>query len=754
MRKTLFRRVVPSLLVPLFPALGCSAGAGLASPTSAEANADSRTVPAGAESFEHAARATDISSDLLKPIPIPGPIHPIPIIFPSPAILQGLGDYSLVAGKTFAARGYFADQATADSVDHVTITVTRPDGGKASLTSSTLARLPSTGRGGPSVAATAPGTMVYEVGTYFIQSTFYDVNGGVVGTVNSDDLAFQPTKDVRVLVDRIWSGTAAAKPHEIQSAIDAVTRMAQVMPVRDGVSVIGGGHTTGIRYALIDNPQPTDSGFTADFANAKNPPPGTEPCDVAMTWRFANPGEGYGANERPTPLSGLPWAAIVWGDPDHPDIAESFTHETGHAFGLEAPTSPYTDGVHSTEQTIQGGDELLGFNVGYDQAYASPLHDLMYYSGDETNDAFAMNTYDWEYERERIMLLPSSGPTPADVLGAKLAGTDLQGATAIGVNADGRHEFYAVGGDGALYHRWETQVGGYATGALSGWASLDAYGTPGTLRVARQADGRITLFLQAANRQIYFVAQNGPNGGWPTSWQPLAAMTTRGFDVGTNQDGRLEVQAVGDDGALHTIWQVTPNGAFSAPASLGGTGLAGPVAIGRNADGRLQSFAIGGDANVYSLWEPAPDTGPWSAWTTVSDSGMTNARALHVVATPDGRLSLVALRNDGSFVVRTQATASGSFAPSVSLGGTFSTATGFALTSTNDGRLHVLAVQSDGTLWQDFQVDAARPAVWSSWLQPSGHTFKGGIAAASYETTGSLEVVGVETTGVMDWGVF
>ena len=61
--------------------------------------------------------------------------------------------------------------------------------------------------------------------------------------------------------------------------------------------------------------------------------------------------------------------------------------------------------------------------------------------------------------------------------------------------------------------------------------------------------------------------QSGPNGGWPGTWTALSTMTVRGYDVGTNLDGRLEVQSVGDDGALYTIWQLAPHGAFSAPAS-------------------------------------------------------------------------------------------------------------------------------------------------------------------------------------------
>jgi hypothetical protein len=752
MRKHTLRRIADSLLLTstALTLAACSAGDGAAPPgTIAEATSASTKT---AWEYKRAPAPTRAASSAATTT-----IHPF-AQQSTATVLQGLGSYTLVAGKTIAVRAYFADQATADAVVTAQVTVVRPDGGKNTVTNippqSNVIHVPSDASGGPSVVVTVAGAVVYEVGTYFLQTTFFDVNGAPIATFDNDDVSLLPTKDVRILVDRIWSGAAAAKPHEIQSAIDAVTRMSQVMPVRDDVSLIGEGTTAGLRYKLNDNPQPQDSDLPAVFAAAKNPGPGNEPCDTAMAYRFQDPGEGAGASTQGT-LSGLPWALAVWGDPDHPDIAEVFTHETGHLYGLVPSTNPDFDGMqnHSKYETIQNGDEIAGFDVAYGHPYASPLHDLMFWEGDETNDAFAMNTWDWEYERQQILKLPSTGPTGPDVLTPKLGGTSLQGTTAIGVNADGRNEFYAIGGDGALYHRWETAVGGYYANALSGWAYLGGNLLGGSLRVVRQADERITVFAEGTDRRIYFRSQSGPNGGWPGAWTALSTMTVRGYDVGTNLDGRLEIQSVGDDGALYTIWQLAPNGGFSAPASLGGWGLAGPVALGRNADGRLQTFVVGGDAQVYSKWEPSPNTGPWSDWTSLSDGVMTNVAGLHVARTPDGRLSLVALRNDGSFALRAQAAPSGGFAAGIAMGGNVPIAD-FAVTSTNDGRLHVFTIGGDGLLWQDFQVDPARPELWSNWIAVSNKTFEAGVAAASYDSNNALELVGVESDGSMDWAVF
>lgn len=113
------------------------------------------------------------------------------------------------------------------------------------------------------------------------------------------------------------------------------------------------------------------------------------------------------------------------------------------------------------------------------------------------------------------------------------------------------------------------------------------------------------------------------------------------FDVGCNQDGRLEVfRATAWNAASHT-YQVAPNSGWipweSGP--LGGT--IGPIAAARNADGRIEVFYPGSDG-VRHGWQTAPNNG----WYPACDSvGLPRGRCdhLYAVSNADGRLEVFRL---------------------------------------------------------------------------------------------------------------
>src|SRR5215472_152278 len=105
---------------------------------------------------------------------------------------------------------------------------------------------------------------------------------------------------------------------------------------------------------------------------------------------------------------------------------------------------------------------------------------------------------------------------------------------AAALNADGRMEVFYIRADGALYHNWETDAGGWF--------------------------GEVPLGEVA----------------------PLA----KALAVGANQDGRLEVFYIGSDNMLYHNWQAAPNGGWDGGGALRGFGQA--VAVGRNQDGRLE----------------------------------------------------------------------------------------------------------------------------------------------------------------------
>jgi len=80
-----------------------------------------------------------------------------------------------------------------------------------------------------------------------------------------------------------------------------------------------------------------------------------------------------------------------------------------------------------------------------------------------------------------------------------------------------------------------------------------------------------------------------------------------------NQDGRIELFAIGEDGAVWHRWQTEPNGPFAEWHSLGGN-VSQPFAI-RNQDGRIELFAIGAttDRALWHRWQTEPN-GPFAEW--------------------------------------------------------------------------------------------------------------------------------------------
>ena len=203
----------------------------------------------------------------------------------------------------------------------------------------------------------------------------------------------------------------------------------------------------------------------------------------------------------------------------------------------------------------------------------------------------------------------------------------------VGSNQDGRMEVFARGGDGAVWHNWQTAP----NNGWSGWDTLG--GWVDMIAVGQNQDGRLEVFARGGDGAVWHNWQTTPNGNW-SGWDSLGGWIDR-LAVGKNQDGRLELFARGGDGAVWHNWQTTPNGNWSGWDTLGG--WVDMIAVGQNQDGRMEVFARGGDAAVWHNWQTAPNNG-WSGWDTLG--GWVDMIA--VGSNQDGRIEVFARGGDAA----------------------------------------------------------------------------------------------------------
>jgi hypothetical protein len=94
---------------------------------------------------------------------------------------------------------------------------------------------------------------------------------------------------------------------------------------------------------------------------------------------------------------------------------------------------------------------------------------------------------------------------------------------------------------------------------------------------------------------VFHAWQSRPNGDW-SPWYQLGNQQATQVAAARNADGRLEVFVIGSDKALYHIWQTAPNNGWSGWASLGGNFT--DVAAASNADDRIEVFAVAPRLNL------------------------------------------------------------------------------------------------------------------------------------------------------------
>jgi hypothetical protein len=145
------------------------------------------------------------------------------------------------------------------------------------------------------------------------------------------------------------------------------------------------------------------------------------------------------------------------------------------------------------------------------------------------------------------------------------------------------------------------------------------------------------------------------------------------WTVAANQDGHLELFALGHDGAVWHTWQDYMDiFKWSDWASLGSPGgltiLAESMHAVQNADGRIEVFIADDEWNIWHIWQIAPNVNWTAEWSPlgrpISEQSDNSAYTLEVGNNDSGSLTvLMQDLNTGEIFSRSQVEANGNWEP-------------------------------------------------------------------------------------------
>jgi len=219
-------------------------------------------------------------------------------------------------------------------------------------------------------------------------------------------------------------------------------------------------------------------------------------------------------------------------------------------------------------------------------------------------------------------------------------GTPPSGASVLQLvtahNRDGRLEIFARCNDGHTYHRWQVVTNG---GWNDGWFPMDDGRTLTDISAALRGDGLIE-FVGITDGKAIERRQVAPNSGW-ASFTNVSTdnLVLKQITIAKNAHGNMEMLALDSNGTAQDLLEDIP---YSTPVftSLGGHDLRNPV-LGMNGDdGRLSLFAIGSDGHLYDMAQGVPG-GYWGAW---QDLGPVAGGQIGVASRADGHLVVFAER--------------------------------------------------------------------------------------------------------------
>ncbi len=642
--------------------------------------------------------------------------------------VQGLFPTTLVAGKTTTLRVYFNDPNV--NVDRADVTIVRPDARRTTVTATpggAMATLKVVGSGADrGVAITIKGAAMPMVGPYFFQIALSN-QGAPVQNDAIDSVGLLPTKDIRLGVDLAWSADGFSAM-EVGEAEQALRRMAQLLPIRDGVAPLDSDSTSGLRWAMQVNPQPGDTQSCPFFLPLHFKQQGDH-LDTGIVYRWNSPGEGAGGNAAHFCNGVFQHAGLVI---YQGDVHYGFSHEFGHLLGS------LPDGNHGNFY-IDWNLWYYGYDVGKDELFNKPTNTMFGHPA-----SYAYWPADWEQLRQSILNLNSTGPTGAlwnwSILHQQ-AFTDV----AVATQNDGRRQLlYLSGGD--LFSEAELDPAGGAFGGLT-YLGNPGFVLAGPIVAANEFDGRITAFARDTNGRVHYRTQQVPNGPW-SPWRQLTSNPVSGFAIAQHLDGRL-VAFIVENGTLFQQDQWSPGASFAPAVQVGGWGgwgLSGNVTAARHDDGRIQVYVVGGDGNVYSQLQTMPNAA-FGGWIDLRHPNTPAVKEIRLSRGSDGRLALFEIQGpNDALAVRFQNQPGAALGEPIALGGMGLRKLRAATVS--NGRLIGFALDANGKLFTNFQVDPSRPDVFSGLIDnvlPSGAV--SAFAVSATMANGAFDVYTVDAAG-------
>lgn len=223
------------------------------------------------------------------------------------------------------------------------------------------------------------------------------------------------------------------------------------------------------------------------------------------------------------------------------------------------------------------------------------------------------------------------------------------------VASDGRGRLIAfgVGVDGALWISPQ-QVSLDSTTRWGEWSSLgrptSASGLAGQPAVGVDTDGRIHVFVRAADGTLWTERQNLVGGRWPGWWRnPLAAHVAGDPVTARDSTGALQILITVTDGRILVNRQAGPGGPWAGWRSLGTpaaeTGFGGRTTVLRDAAGLLEAFVLTADGSVFTSKQSSAVR--WSPWSQIDVDMSTEVAA---VLRPDRHVQVFVLNRSGDLL--------------------------------------------------------------------------------------------------------